>query len=440
MSDPLYAERDEKLILGAILAEGHDAAEQVMPIYRQSAFFNEAIDRVLAVVATLEGSMEPVTLDSIRREWPKTHQSLPLPVQVLVEGQDTYPGPGSLGGAILSVYEAFQRRTQRQAGLKLAQAALEPHVSPEVALSEFEKDLVAQTSGMTRSREGKKVAMDFLDDLIARQKRNGQLSGITTGFRYWDILTDGFQPTELALIAARPSIGKTALATSCIAACCHGGQIPTLLVTAEMNENAIQRRLMSNIAGVPMNVLKSGRLTDDQTKRLTVAMAKCRTTPFYILNAINGMNCEQICGEVRRMVRKHGIRMVFVDYLQKIKPAKSHEKRTYEVGDVCSQFKAVADSCKVTVVGLAQLSREAEKDKDRQPRLSDLADSSQLEKDADQVILINRQRSEMVGPAQLMLAKQRDGELGVIECWYDGTYCRFEDVREKPEMEDELSP
>lgn len=435
MSDPLYAERDEKLILGAILAEGHDAAEEVLPLWRQGAFFNEAITRIIAVVADLETGTEPITMDSIRRAWPKSHGDAPLPLEVLLEGQDAYPGPGSLGGAILSVQEAFQRRNQRVAGLTLAQAAIEPGTGPDAALAEFERQIAVQDGGLARSKDSKRVAMDFLDDLQERQSRAGQLSGVTSGFRFWDTLTDGFQPTELALIAARPSIGKTALATSVVAACCHGAGVPTLFVTAEMNENALQRRLMSNLASIPMGVLKTGRLTEDQTKRFTTALVRCKKAPFFILNALSGMNSAQICGEIRRMVRKHGIRMVFVDYIQKIQPAVSHEKRTYEVAAVCSQFKGVADSCKISVVALAQLSREAEKDKDRAPKLSDLADSSQLEKDADSVILINRQRNEMVGPAQLLMAKQRDGELGTIDCWYDGTYCRFEDVREKPEMD-----
>lgn len=433
MSDPLYAERDEKLILGAILAEGHDAAEEALPLWRKSAFFNEAIGRVMAVVSDLEGSQEPITLDAIRQNWSKTHKGLPLPLEVMVQAQDAYPGPGSLGGAILSVFEAFQRRLQRAAGLKLAQAALEPGTGPDLAMAEFEKDIAVQDGGLARSKDAKKLVLDFFDDLSSRQARNGRLSGVTTGFQRWDAMTDGLQEQELTLIAARPSIGKTALATSCVAACCHGAQVPTLFVTAEMSENAIHRRLIANLASVPMQALKTGRLSQDQQKRVITAVHKAKASPFFMLNAVSGMNSTQICGEIRRMVRKHGIRVVFVDYIQRIQPGVRHEKRTYEVGAVCSEFKAVADSCRISVVAAAQLSREAEKDKDRTPRLSDLADSSQLEKDADTVILINRQRSDAVGQSQLILAKQRDGELGVIECWYDGNYCRFEDCREKPE-------
>jgi len=434
MADPLYAESSEKLIFGAILAEGSDAADEALALWRKGAFFNEAIERLLSVVARLQDEAITPSLDSVAAMWPKTHGNAPLPLQVVGEAQDAYPGPGSLEMAIPVVYEAFLRRRQRTAGLKLAESALEASTSPDEALAELEKDLADAQAGLTRSIDGKKAAMAFIDDLQARQARGGQLSGVTTGFRLWDSITDGFQPMELVLIGARPSIGKTALATSCLAASCIGGQIPSLFVTAEMNEVAIQRRIMSNLADVPMNALKRGDLTPDQMKRCTNALSRINKAPFFILNAVGGMNSAQICAEIRRMHRKHGIRMVWLDYIQKIKPAKAIEKMNYAVGEVSGQFKGVADSCRISVVALAQLTRDAEGEEGRKPRLKDLSDSSNLEKDADTVVLIDRNRGEPKGPSNLIVAKQRDGELGVVECWYDGTFCRFEDTREKPDF------
>ncbi|MEI6872570.1 MAG: DnaB-like helicase C-terminal domain-containing protein, partial [Verrucomicrobiota bacterium] len=129
---------------------------------------------------------------------------------------------------------------------------------------------------------------------------------------------------------------------------------------------------------------------------------------------------------IRSNVRRFGIKLVVVDYLQKIMPSGRHEKRTYEVGEVSMKLKAVAASTGVALLCLAQLNRDTEKDKGRPPRLADLGDSKQIEQDADVVALLDRKRGEKVGDAALVIAKQRDGECGLVPLTFNGAFCRFE--------------
>jgi replicative DNA helicase len=142
---------------------------------------------------------------------------------------------------------------------------------------------------------------------------------------------------------------------------------------------------------------------------------------MFIVDGIDGMGIRQLCTRVRRHVLKYGIKLVVIDYLQKVRPSERHEKRTYEIGEISSRLKALAVETNVAMLTMAQLNRENTKDKGRPPRLSDLADSGQIERDADLVGLIHRSGSD----AKLLIAKQRDGETGIINLNFEGTYCRF---------------
>lgn len=239
-------------------------------------------------------------------------------------------------------------------------------------------------------------------------------------------MTDGLQLGEMTLIAARPSIGKTAMATSIAAVACIERKVPTLLVTCEMSEKALMRRLVSTVASVPMQAIKTGQLNQNQMVKMTQAVSKISSSPLHFLDLSSNAKIGTITATVRRAARKHGVKLVILDYLQKVHASGKHEKRTYEVAEVSGALKACAVATQTAMLCLAQLNRESEKEKGRKPRLSDLADSGQIERDADTVCLLDRNRSEPKGQAQLIIGKQRDGECGVIELYYDGQFCRFE--------------
>jgi replicative DNA helicase len=299
-------------------------------------------------------------------------------------------------------------------------------LQPDQIVSNAEAGLSIDVSKETLTTS-KQVAGSFIDQMQERFNRKGQLSGIPTGFFHLDEKTDGLQPREMAIIAARPSIGKTAIAIAIAEHAAIKSKVPTLFISLEMSKEAIFRRTISTVGSIPMQSLKSGNLNEGEMKSMMLSSGKVANSPLWFIDGSSIHSISNIMANVRRAVRKHGVRLVIVDYLQKIKAADRSEKRTYEVAEVSGKLKDIAVQTGVAMLCLAQLNRESEKEKGRQPRLTDLADSGQIERDADLVMLLNRDRSEASGEAAIIIAKQRDGECGIVNLHYEGQFCRFTD-------------
>jgi replicative DNA helicase len=240
-------------------------------------------------------------------------------------------------------------------------------------------------------------------------------------------MTDGFQLGELAILAARPSIGKTAMAIAIAEAATIRGKVPTLFVSLEMSDESIVRRLVANVGSVPMQDIRTGEMTEGSFKSMGMASAKISSSPLHFVSGSSASSIASLTAIIRRSVRKWGIKLVLIDYLQKIHGSKSAEKKTYEIAEVSGKLKAIAVDTKTAIVALAQLNRENEKDKGRPPKLTDIGESGQIERDADLVMLLNRDRTQPSGEAVIAIAKQRDGECGLVKLWYDGQFCRFSD-------------
>jgi replicative DNA helicase len=220
------------------------------------------------------------------------------------------------------------------------------------------------------------------------------------------------------------------MAASIISHACLINEIPSVFITLEMRESAILRRIASARLQIPIATLRDGAFSENDFKKLMGFNAWIARSKLFFIDGVSGITIAQIASELRALIRKHAIKLVVVDYLQKIKPAASKEKRTYEVGAVSEALKGLAASLGVSIVALAQLNREPDKDKGRQPRASDLADSAQIERDADLIALIHRPRTEedpKGESAKLIIAKQRDGEVGVIHMNFSAAFCQFTD-------------
>lgn len=303
----------------------------------------------------------------------------------------------------------------------------------DALLTEFEESaslVRGDLNTVSKIIDPKDAVRRMTDDLQARFNLQGKLSGVGTGLGGLDAITNGLQYGEMAIIGARPSAGKTAMACTVIEQACLRDEIPTAVVTLEMPEKAILRRLCSSWASIDAKTLRSGMLCEGDFKKIMAFNKLVSKSPLYFVDGVSGMTIGQIASDVRRLVKRHGVKLVIIDYLQKIKPASSHEKRTYEVGAVSQSVKGLADSLGVAILSLAQLNREPDKgnEKGRLPRLSDLADSSQIERDGDMIALIHRVKTKddpQGMNAKLIVAKQRDGEVGVIDMHFTPKYCKF---------------
>jgi replicative DNA helicase len=426
MSDPYFPNDDELGMIGACLTGTIDTCSDALADVRSEWINQDDLRLTFDVIRTMVQANQQPNLKEIGKEWKKAYGQLPIPFQTWNDAMEACPSPANLPYYIKAITEATHRRQLRDAGDRLIRESAMLTLQPDQIVSNAEAGLSIEVSRETLSTS-KQVAGNFIDQMQERFNRKGTLSGIATGFHWLDQKTDGLQLREMAIIAARPSIGKTAIAIAIAYKAAIQDKVPTLFVSLEMSKEAIFRRTVATIGSVSMQNLKSGNLNEGDMKSMMAASGKISNSPLWFLDGSSSHSISSITANVRRAVRKHQVRLVIVDYLQKVKAADRSEKRTYEVAEVSGKLKDIAVQTNVAMLCLAQLNRENEKDKGRQPRLTDLADSGQIERDADLVMLLDRDRKEPSGEAAIIIAKQRDGECGHVKLHYDGQFCRFTD-------------
>ena len=425
-NDPFHANDDEYGMIGACLNGTIDTSSDAVSEIRSEWIQRDELRLTFDVIRGMVQEGKSPTLSDLYKEWQKAYGQLPAPFDAWNQAMEVCPSPSNLTYYTKAIVEAAHRRQLRDAGDRLIRESAMLTLQPDQIVSNAEAGLSIDVSKETLTTS-KQVAGSFIDQMQDRFNRKGQLSGIPTGFFHLDEKTDGLQPREMAIIAARPSIGKTAIAIAIAEHAAIKSKVPTLFISLEMSKEAIFRRTISTVGNIPMQSLKSGNLNEGEMKSMMLSSGKVANSPLWFIDGSSIHSISNIMANVRRAVRKHGVRLVIVDYLQKIKAADRSEKRTYEVAEVSGKLKDIAVQTGVAMLCLAQLNRESEKEKGRQPRLTDLADSGQIERDADLVMLLNRDRSEPSGEAAIIIAKQRDGECGIVNLHYEGQFCRFTD-------------
>jgi len=427
MSDPFYSEEDEFGLIGSCISGGSDVCFEAFADVPSEAIQNDQLSATYEVLKSIVHQSKPVNMAELMKEWKKTRPADSVPFETWNRCDELCPSPASYSMFAKSVLEAHHRRKLRFAGDRLIRESAVVTLSVDQIVSNAEAGLSVEVS-KDAVQTSKSVVNRFIDSTQERFNRKGQLSGVTSGFHYLDKMTDGFQLGELAILAARPSIGKTAMAIAIAEAATVRSKVPTLFISLEMSDESIVRRMVSSVGSVPMQQIKTGEMTESGFRAISVANSKIAASPLHFASGSSVSNIASITALIRRSVRKWGIKLVLIDYLQKIHGSKAAEKRTYEIAEVSGKLKSVAVDTKTAIVALAQLNRENEKDKGRAPRLTDLADSGQIERDADLVLLLNRDRNQPKGEAIIVIAKQRDGECGIVKLHYNGEFCRFSDA------------
>jgi replicative DNA helicase len=277
----------------------------------------------------------------------------------------------------------------------------------------------------------------------------GGLSGVASGYGELDELLRGFQPGEMIILAARPSMGKTALALNIAEQVAVGGvpvpgaaagrKSPVGLFSLEMSKNAIVQRLLSARSGVSSQALRGGhKIPDADFRRLMLAAEDLKAAPIYIDDTPN-LTALNLRARARRMVAQHGVKVLMIDYLQLMSaPHAARESRQVEVSAISRSVKALARELSVPVICLSQLNRASEQREGNRPRMSDLRESGSIEQDADVIMLLHREdyyhvhnpdwaaeNPDKVGVAEIIVAKQRNGPTGVVKLSWDRSATRF---------------
>jgi len=289
-----------------------------------------------------------------------------------------------------------------------------------------------------------RVASEFshIEDLLKESferitqlfEAGADVTGVPSGFRDLDHLTSGFQPGNLIVIAARPSMGKSGLALCIAANLAVRNQLPVALFTLEMSKSEVTQRLMCSEAKVESQRLRTGKLAQEDWPRLTAACDKLAKAPIYV-DDTGSITMMEIRSKARRLkTREPGLGLIVVDYLQLMTSGASAENRVQEVSQISRNLKVLARDLDVPILALSQLSRAVEQRHDKRPILSDLRESGSIEQDADLVVFIyrdeyyNPEETDQQGLAEIILAKHRNGPTDTIKLSFLKRFAKFADL------------
>ncbi len=284
--------------------------------------------------------------------------------------------------------------------------------------------------GLTELNSLLKDTVQRIDELF---RSGSDLTGVSSGLEDLDQRTSGWQSGELVILAARPSMGKTALALNFVEASIFTQTRPTLVFSMEMPSASLVMRMMSSIGRIDQGKIRNGKLTEEDWPKLSAAVSKMKDKPLFI-DDTPGLSPTEMRARVRRIAREHGNpAMIMVDYLQLMQLSGPSEGRTQEISEISRSLKAMAKEFDCPVIALSQLNRGVEQRPNKRPMNSDLRESGAIEQDADVILFIYRddyynEDSPDKGIAELILGKQRNGEIGTCRAAFIGKFTRFENL------------
>jgi replicative DNA helicase len=305
---------------------------------------------------------------------------------------------------------------------------------------------ILDTKGDTQVKAVREVLHESLARIDARMQRQHAYGGLETGFLDYDDLTGGLHGSELVILAARPSMGKTALALNIaehVAIDERGPGKAVLLVSLEMSSLELGDRLLCSRARVNSHRLRNGQLSAEDSRRLIQTAADVSRAPLF-LDDSPSRNMTEIAATARRLKRQKSLDLIVVDYLQLIEPDNPRDPRQEQVARISRRLKGLARELNVPVLCLAQLNRQVEATRESRPQLSHLRESGAIEQDADVVVFVHREefyqtnkedRDSVKGQAELMVRKQRNGPTGDLKLTWLHEFTRFENWQQ-PEYDE----
>lgn len=430
----------EKSILGAVLLD-NSAFNAASEVLSGDDFFSDAnrfIYEAMAELAERGEAVDPITLsETLERRSMLQRAGGKAYLSSLIDGM---PSTTNVDHYARIVKDKSALRQLITASNQIIQDALEGGLETDELLDRAEH-LVFQISE-SKIRKGfvsvRDVALDTMKQIEELMGRGGDfVTGVATGFSRLDAMTAGFQHGDLVILAARPSMGKTALALNIAQhvalekAGCVG------FFSLEMSTQQVIRRLITATAQVDAHKLATGFLSHEDKDRLLDSLHKLSETKLFIDDSA-GITVLEMRAKARRLKAEHGLDLLVVDYLQLMRSSAKAENRNLEIGEISRSLKALAKELEVPVMALSQLSRGPETRSGHRPQLSDLRESGNLEQDADVVAFIFRAEvysddPELEGQAELIIAKQRNGPIGMVPLAFLKPFTLFKDRAEVAE-------
>ncbi len=459
----------EQALLGALMVN-NDVYDRIASVVNEAHFFEPVHARIFEVAARRiqkNALASPVTLKAFLEDDP---------------GLQELGGPAylaRLAGAAISIFAARDyaqqvrdlatRRDLISIGQEISMkaATIDVESEPEEQIVEAEQRLYLlgeQGQSDTGFQSFLKAVTDAVNVANAAYQRDGGLAGLSTGLTDLDTKLGGLHPSDLLILAGRPSMGKTSLATNIAfqiakaykkgtrhdgsEGAVNGGVVG--FFSLEMSAEQLAARILSEAAEVPSEQIRKGDMTEDEFRRFVEAAKALEACPLYI-DDTPALPISQLAARARRLKRQHGLDVLIVDYLQLVRPASAKDSRVNEVSEITQGLKAIAKELDIPVIALSQLSRQVESRDDKRPQLSDLRESGSIEQDADVVMFVFREEyykerekpgdhdvegmmkwqeemSQLHGRAEVIIGKQRHGPIGTVDLAFEGRFTRFSNL------------
>ena len=428
---PPHSTDAERSVLGGMLIEANALELAIEQLHEEDFYLptHQAIFAAMRDIRNAGGAVDLVTLSNeLERHGKLDMVGGPL---YLSELMSFVPTAVNTQEYISIVEEKSVRRLLIRAGGYIASDAQNDGGELEDALNGAERriyDITMRKSADTL-RPIEQVVPEAFNEISELMERKGTITGVSTGFTELNRMTNGFQKSDLIIIAARPAMGKTAIALNIAQYAALHDDRTVVIFSLEMSASQLVQRMLCTEATVESQKIKEGTVGSDELKRLVEVMEPMSRAKLFI-DDTGGATVPEIRSKCRRLRARHGLDMIVIDYLQLMQSGggRKSDSRTQEVSDMTRQLKLLARELDVPVVLLAQLNRGPETRQDHTPMIADLRESGSIEQDADMVILLYRPAvydEDADNTSQAIIAKHRHGPTGTVMLAWQGEYTRF---------------
>jgi replicative DNA helicase len=434
----------ERAILGGLLLD-NDALPKVIASLSPDDFYREAHRNIFKAMTELFNKNEPVdwiTLTAVLKE-----QGMLESVGghgFLAELSDAVPSAANILHYTKVVREKSVLRQVIGAATEISTRCYEDHANIDEFLDEAEQ-LIFKV-GESRIQTGFVHIHPILKDSFANIERNYErgesITGVPSGFPDLDMLTAGFQRSDLIIIAGRPSMGKTSFALNVGMHAAIDRSTPTGMFSLEMSREQLALRMLCAKARVDLKKLRTGYLAKPDWGNLIQAVGNISEAPFYI-DDTPAINTLELRAKARRLKKEIDLKLIIVDYLQLMRGATKYDSREKEISEISRSLKALAKELDVPVIALSQLNRKVEERPNKRPQLADLRESGAIEQDADVIIFIYRdevynksEENPKKGEAEIIVGKQRNGPIGMAKVHFKAEFSSFYPLSQRDDIPD----
>jgi replicative DNA helicase len=439
LKSPPYSLEAEQAVLGGLMLE-NDAWDGVAEKLMDRDFYQKSHKQIFSIMYQLVEGEKPIDWLTLSNELERLDELDEVGGQAyLAELANNTPSTANILDYADIVRERSVIRQLLSEVSSISERAYHPEgASSDEILDDAERRILAIAE--SRPNQGgpehiKPILRQTLDDLEALVNRGGDITGITTGFTELDKMTSGMQRSDLLIVAARPSMGKTTFAMNLVENALIKGNAPCLVFSLEMPSEQLVMRMMASLGSINQTEVRTGKMDEEGWAKLTTAVTMLNDKPLFI-DDTSGITPNEMKARARRVHKEvqdqGGLGLIMVDYLQLMRVPGFENNRTQEISEISRSLKALAKELNCPVVALAQLNRSLEQRPNKRPVNSDLRESGAIEQDADVIMFIYRDAvyNEESPPeqAEIIIGKQRNGPIGSMPIKFEGHYSRFTDA------------